>query len=174
MNKPATKDDAAQSTAGAPAGAPKEKILFEIQPLLLPTIINIENLVLIGFTVVIAIAFVIFHLGVTELLLIGLFYLLIAVPSFRSIFRAGSTSYVLTNRRLVIFSVGIRNKELSIPLEQIKDVKIKTSGLQRFYRAGDIYIYPKNLGRPTRMFGISDCKKKANAILQAVKQAKES
>lgn len=153
---------------------PQEKILFEIQPLMLPTIINLENLTIIGFTVIIAIASVIFHFGLYEFLIVGLFYLLIAVPSFRSIFRAGSTSYVLTNYRLVIFTLGFGSKERSIPLDQIQDVKTRTSGLQRFYGAGDIILYPKGLGKKVRMLGLQDCKRRAEQIQQAVKKAQNN
>ncbi len=166
MNKPAS---AATSVTAPAAPKPQEKILFEIQPLLLPTILNLENLTIIGFTVIIVLAAVIFHFGIYEFIIVALFYLLIAVPSFRSIFRAGSTSYVLTNRRLVIFTVGFGPKERSIPLESIQDAKIRQSGLQRFYGAGDVIVYLKNLGRPVRMLGLKDCKRRAEQILQAKK-----
>jgi Bacterial PH domain len=168
MNKPASA--AVSVTPAAPKS--QEKILFEIQPLLLPTILNLENLVIIGFTVIIVIAAVIFHFGLGEFLLVGLFYLLIAIPSFRSIFRAGSTSYILTNRRLVIFSIGIKTKERSIPLEQISNTKCKSSGLQRFYGAGDVIVYMKNLGKPIRLWGLQSCKRRAEQILQAAKEAR--
>jgi len=166
MNKPAS----ASPTALTAAPKPQEKILFETQPLLLPTILSLENLVIIGFTVVIAIAAVIFHLGLYELLLISFAYLLIAFPSFRAIFRAGSTNYVLTNRRLVIFTVGFGPKERSIPLEQIQDVKYKSSGLQRVYGAGDVIVYPKGLNKPVRLIGLQDCKRRAEQIQQEAKK----
>ncbi len=166
MNKPAT-----TSTSITAEAKPQEKIIFEIQPLMLPTILNLENLVIIGFTVVIVIAAVAFHIGLTELLIIGLVYLLIAIPSFRSIFRAGSTSYVLTTRRLVIFTLGFGPKERSIPLDQIKDVKIRHSGLQRVYAAGDVVLYLRNLGRPVKMIGLSSVKQRAEQVRQAVKNA---
>ena len=164
MDKPAP-----TSTSITAEAKPQEKIIFEIQPLMLPTILNLENLVIIGFTVVIVIAAVIFHFGLYELLIVALFYLLIAVPSFRSIFRAGSTSYVLTNRRLVIFTLGFGPKERSISLDQIKDVKIRHSGLQRVYGAGDVIIYLKSLGRPVKMMGLSSVKQRAEQVRQAVK-----
>jgi membrane protein YdbS with pleckstrin-like domain len=163
----------ASTAAITPAAAsqPKEKILFEIQPLMLPTILNLENLVMIGFTVVIVIAAVVFRFGLSEFIIVAALYLLIAVPSFRSIFRAGSTSYVLTNKRLIIFTVGFGPKERSIPLEQIQDVKTRTSGLQRFYGAGDIIVYQRTLGKPTRLLGLRECKRYAEAIQQAAKTA---
>ena len=90
-----------------------------------------------------------------------------------SIFRAGSTSYVLTSQRLMIFTIGLGPKERTIPLEQIQDVKIRTSGLQRFYRAGDIIIYPKSLRRPVRLSGIKNVKSRVEQIQQAVKKAQQ-
>lgn len=168
MNNTAkTSDDPAVPTASA---KPKEKIIFEIQPLVLPTILNLENLTIVGFAAVIMLAFVGFHLGITELLIIGLIYVLVAIPSFRNIFRAGSTSYVLTNQRLVVFEVNVRNKEQSYPLDRISGVKTKTSGLQRIYRAGDVIVYLKDLRRPVRMLGLRDCKQRAEQIQQAVKK----
>lgn len=167
MNKPAS---AAEDKPVA-ASQPKEKILFEIQPLMLPTILNLENLTLIGLTILTVIAAVVFHFGALEFLIVALLFLLIAVPSFRSIFRAGSTSYVLTNRRLAIFSVGFGPKERSIPLEQIQDVKTRSSGLQRFYGAGDVIIYQRTLGKPIRLLGLQQCKQRAEQILQAAKKA---
>ncbi len=167
MNKPAS---AAVTSPAAPA-QPKEKIIFEIQPFMLPTIVNMENLVMIGLTFVIVIAAVVFHFGLFEFLIVAALFLIIAIPSFRSIFRAGSTSYVLTNKRLVIFTVGFGPKERSIPLEQIKDVKYRSSGLQRLYRAGDVVVYPKNLGKPTRLLGLLECKRRAEDIQKAVKIA---
>ena len=166
-------DRRAGNAANTPAAAPepKEKILFEIQPFMLPTILNLENLVLIGFTIVIAIAAVVFHFGLGEFLIVALLFLLIAVPSFRSIFRAGSTSYVLTNRRLVIFTLGFGPKERSTPLDQIKDVRIRQSGLQRVYGAGDVVIYLKTLSRPVKMLGLSAVKQRAEQVRQAVKNA---
>ena len=168
MNKLASPTE---NTPAVAAPQPKEKIMFEIQPLLLPTIINLENLTLIGFTVVIMIAAVVFHFGLLEFLIVAAFFLLIAVPSVRSIFRAGSTSYVLTNQRLVIFSIGFGPKERSIPLEQIQDVKTRSSGLQRFYGAGDVILYQKTLSKPIRLLGLNECKRRAEQILQAAKKA---
>jgi uncharacterized membrane protein YdbT with pleckstrin-like domain len=166
MNKPVS------TTPSAPAVAstPPEKILFETQPLILPTILSLENLVIFGFSFVIAIMAVVFHLGLGELLIIAALYLLIAFPSFRAIFRAGSTSYVLTNRRLVIFTFGFGPKERSIPLSQIQDVKIQHSGLQRVYGAGNIIVYPKGLSRPVRLQGLQEVRKRAEQIQQAMKK----
>ncbi len=168
MNKPAS-----ASTTDAPATVPRpqEKILYEFQPLMLPIILSVENLVIIGFTFVIAILAVVFHLGLSELLLIGAAYLLIAFPSFRQIFMAGSTNYVLTNRRLVIFTVGFGSKERSIPLPQIQDVKYRSSGLQRVYGAGDVIVYLKSLGKPVRLIGLQGCKRTAELIRQEAKKA---
>lgn len=162
---------AASVEANITAPKPKEKILFDIQPLMLPTILNLENLTMIGFTLIIVVTAVIFHFGISEFIIVGALYLLIAVPSFNSIFRAGSTSYVLTNQRVVIFTLRMGSKERSIPLEQIQDVKIKTSGLQKFYGAGDIIIYQKALRKPVRLSGIKDCKRRTEQIIQAVKKA---
>ncbi len=169
MNKPAS----TAVTPAAEAQQPKEKIIFEIQPLVLPTILNLENLVMVGYVILVMLATVFLRLGLGEFLLLALIFLVIAVPSFRSIFRAGSTSYVLTNRRLVIFSVGFGPKERSIPLEQIKDVKTRPSGLQRFYGAGDIIIYLRTLAKPVRLLGLQQCKQRAEQIMQAAKKARE-
>jgi uncharacterized membrane protein YdbT with pleckstrin-like domain len=106
-----------------------------------------------------------------EILLVALMFLLLAVPSFRSIFQAGSTTYVLTNQRLLIFSVGLGSKERSIPLEKIASVQVKSSGLQFLYGAGDVYIKQKGLRQSVRLVGLSECKKRADQISQAVKKA---
>jgi hypothetical protein len=148
----------------------KEKILFEIQTPVLPTILNLENLILIGFTLVILIAGVVFRFGMQEFLIVGLLYLLIAIPSFQSIFRAGSTTYVLTNRRLVIFSLGFGPKERSIPLDEIQGIACKTSGLQRFSGSGDILVKQKGQRKVVRLLGIRDCQKRADQIRQAAKK----
>lgn len=173
MNSPTS--PSGNGSAGAvivtPPEKPKEKILFEVQTPVLPTILNLENLTLIGFTILIAIAAVIFHFGLAEFLIVGLLYLLIAVPSLQSIFRAGSTTYVLTNQRLVFFSVGFGPKERSIPLGEIQGVACKPSGLQRFYGAGDILIKQRGQRKALRMLGIRDCQKRAEQIRQAVKKA---
>lgn len=158
----------AQASGASPK--PGEKIIFEIQQLMLPTILNLEVLTMIGFSFVIAIAAFVFHFGVWEFVIIGGLYLLLAFPSLMAIFRAGSTTYVLTNMRLVIFSVGLGNKERSIPLDQIQDVKCKSSGLQRFYQSGDVVIYLKGLRRPVRLIGIRECKRRAEQVQQAVKK----
>jgi len=129
MDKSASSSSSTETPAVIP---PKEKILFETQPLLLPTILNLETLTMIGFTIVIVISAVIFHFGVPEFLIIGALFLLIAVPSLRQIFMAGSTTYVLTNQRLILFTVGFGPKERSIPLEQIQGLTYRAYGLQSF------------------------------------------
>jgi uncharacterized membrane protein YdbT with pleckstrin-like domain len=168
MNKPVPIPPTAPVAASTSTS--QEKIIFETQPLLLPTILSLENLVIIGFSFVIAIMAVVFRLGFSELLIIALLYLLIAFPSFRQIFLAGSTNYVLTNRRLVIFTVGFGPKERSIPLGQIQDIRVRHSGLQRLYGAGDIIIYPKGLSRAVRMRGLQEVRKRAEQIQQAMKK----
>jgi hypothetical protein len=154
-----------------PAPTVKEKIIFEVKSLMLPTILNLENLVTIGFVALAAMAAVVFHFGLYEILIVALLFLLLAVPSFRSIFQAGSTTYVLTNQRLVIFSVGFGQKERSIPLANISGVNCKSSGLQFLYGAGDILIKQKGLRRTVRMGGLNECKKRAEQISQAAKKA---
>lgn len=166
MNKIAVSNDTAIATTST-----KEKILFDIQPLLLPTILNLENLTIIGFTLVIVLAAIVLHFGFSEFLIVGAFYLLIAIPGLNSIFRAGSTSYVLTTQRLMIFTLNVRSKEQSIPLDQIQAVKTKSSGLQRFYGAGDVLVYQKNGRKPVKLAGIVECKHRAEQITQAVKKA---
>ena len=152
------------------SSAPSEKILFEIQPLTLPTILNLENLTVIGFVILAVIAAVTFRFGITEIIIIALLFLLIAVPSVRQIFMVGSTTYVLTNRRVVIFTAGLGDKEKSIPLEQIQSVKCKSSGLQRFYGAGEIVIRQKGLKSATRLQGLSECRKRAEQIEAAMRK----
>jgi hypothetical protein len=154
-----------------PVPAIREKIIFEIKSMMLPTILNLENLVTIGFVALAAIASVVYHFGLYEILIVAVLFLLLAVPSFRSIFQAGSTTYVLTNQRLVIFTVGIGQKERTIPLANINSVKTKSSGLQFLYGAGDILIKQKGLRRTVRLVGLSDCKKRADQIGLAVKKA---
>lgn len=163
---------AAPSNAQPAANAkPQEKILFEVKQMLLPTILNIEILTMLGFTIVILLAAVVFRFGAWEFVIIGILYLLLAFPSFMAIFRAGSTTYVLTNQRLVIFSVGFGPRERSIPLDQIVDAKCKSSGLQRFYDAGDVVIYQKGLRKAVKMIGLRNCKGLAQQIQQAAKQS---
>lgn len=149
----------------------KEKIIFEIKSMMLPTILNLENMVTIGFVGLAAIAAVVFHFGIGEIIVVAVLFLLLAIPSFRSIFQAGSTTYVLTNKRLIIFSVGFGEKERSIPLEHISDAKCKSSGLQFLYGAGDILVKQKGLRRTTRLLGLSDVKRRTDQILQTVKKA---
>lgn len=169
MNKPIPIPPTAPVAASASTSAPKEKIIFETAPLVLPTILSLENLAIVGFTFVIAIVAVVFRLGISELLIIAALWMLIAFPSFRAIFRAGSTSYVLTTQRVVIFTFGFGSKERSIPLKQIQDVKVKYSGLQRLYGAGDIIIYPKGLSRAVRLRGLQEVRKRADQIQKEVK-----
>lgn len=158
------------SPAPVAAGQPQEKILFEVHPEMLPVILTVENLALVGITLVIVIAFVAFHFGLTELLVIAALYLLLALPSFITIFRVGSTTYVLTNRRLAIFSAGIRNQERSVALDQVTGTKVKQSGLQRLTGAGEIIIYLKGLRKPMRLPGLKNCKRRAEQIDQALKK----
>ncbi len=167
MNKPVPVPPTAP--VADPPSSPKEKIIFEAHPLVVPTILSLENLAIVGFTFIIAIVAVVFRLGVMELVIIAVLWMLIAFPSFRAIFRAGSTNYVLTNRRLVIFTFAFGSKERSIPLQQIQDVKIKYSGLQRIYGAGDIVIYPKGLSRAVRLQGLPDVRRLADQIRKAIK-----
>lgn len=162
---------AAPSSPSAPAAPkPKEKILFETQALLWPTIINLENLTLIGITFVILLVAVVFRFGPWEFLIVAVLYLLLAFPAFYAIFRAGSTTYVLTNQRLLIFAVQIRKKEQAVPLDQILETKCKQSGLQHFYGAGDVIVYLKGLRRPVKLVGLKHCKQRAEEIMQAVRK----
>lgn len=166
-----------ESKSAAPANTSTarksgEKIIFEAQQLLLPTILNLEVLTIVGFILVILIAGVVFHLGPWEFVIIGVLYFLLALPSLATIFRAGSTSYVLTNQRLVIFTIGIGSKERSIPLEHIHEAKCKSSGLQRLYRSGDVIVYLKGLRRPVRLIGLKDCSERAEQIQKAVQKAR--
>lgn len=156
-------------TSSAPVE--KEKIIFEIKSLLMPTILNLENLVTIGFVVIASMASVVFRFGLAEILIVAALFLLLAIPSLRSIFAAGSTTYVLTNRRLVIFTVGLGPKERSIPLDRISNVQAKSSLFQRFYGAGDIHVKQKGLRGTVRMVGLVDYKKRADQISQAMKKA---
>ncbi|NLG96352.1 MAG: PH domain-containing protein [Chloroflexi bacterium] len=145
----------------------KEKILFEIKPVLLPTILNMENIIIIGFVIIAVIASVAFRVGLSEFLIIAALFLLLAVPSFRRIFIAGSTTYVLTNYRLGIFTVGFGQKERFIPLEHIQTVVTRSSFLQRFYGAGDIVIKLKGLRGSVTMIGLMECKRRAEQIRKA-------
>jgi uncharacterized membrane protein YdbT with pleckstrin-like domain len=149
-------------------------MIFEIKSLMLPTILNLENMVTIGFVFLAVIASVAFRFGISEFLIVAALFLLLAIPSFRSIFQAGSTTYVLTTQRLIIFSVGFGQKERSIPLHRITSAQCKSSGLQFVYGAGDVLIKQTGLRGITRMGGIKDCKRRAEQIMQAAKKAKES
>jgi hypothetical protein len=152
-----------------PPTAPREKILAEFKPMLLPTILNLENLIVIGFVLVAVISAAVFHFGIGEIIVFALFFLLLAVPSFKSIFDAGSTNYVLTNHRVVIFTVGVRQRELSIPLDSIDSVRCKSSGLQGLYGAGDVLVKQKGLRSVVRLKGVLECRKRAGQIQQAMK-----
>lgn len=152
----------------------KEKILFEIKPMLLPTILNVENIIIIGFVFLAVVASVAFHVGLYEFLIIAALFLLLAVPSFRRIFIAGSTTYVLTNRRLGIFTVGIGQKDRMIPLEQIQTVVYRSSFAQRFYGAGDIVVKLKGLRGSVTMIGLMECKRRAEQIRKAAMKAQSS
>jgi uncharacterized membrane protein YdbT with pleckstrin-like domain len=157
-----------------PAVVEKEKIIFEIKPVLLPTILNFENIVIIGFIALAVIASVVFRFGLYEILIVAALFLLLTVPSLRTIFMAGSTTYVLTNRRLVIFTVGLGAKEQSIPLERIQSVTCKSSGLQRFYGAGDILVKQKGLRGTVRLTGLAECKRRTEQILKTARKITSS
>jgi uncharacterized membrane protein YdbT with pleckstrin-like domain len=153
--------------------SPKERILFETRPLVLPAILTFENLTLVGMVVIIVILSVFFHLGMYELLIIAVLWALLAFPSFQFIFQSGSTSYLLTNRRLVIFTFSLRQNEQSIPLEEIQSATCKHSGLQRLYGAGDILVVRKGLRKMVRLRALSNCRQYADQINQAIKPYKK-
>lgn len=155
--------------ASAPPAPVKEKIIFEARPLIMPAIVTFENLTLIGIVVLAVLFSVVFHVGVWEIVVIALLFVFLAFPSFQRIFMTGATTYVLTNRRLVIFSMGIKKKEQSIPLDEIISAEHKYSGLQRLYGAGDIIIKRKLLHKPVRLRAVSNCKQLAEQIMKAVK-----
>jgi uncharacterized membrane protein YdbT with pleckstrin-like domain len=159
------------NTSILPVAADKEKLIFEIKPVMLPTILNFENLVIIGFVIIAVIASVVFRFGLGEFLIVAAAFLLLTIPSLRTIFMAGSTTYVLTNQRLLIFTVGFGSKEESIPLERIQAVNCKSSGLQRLYGAGDIFVKQKGLRGTVRLVGLLECKHRADQILQAARKA---
>lgn len=146
----------------------KERIIFEVRPNMIPAIVTFENLTLIGIVVLITLFSVVFRIGPLELALIAAAYLLLAFPSFRQIFMAGSTTYVLTNRRVVIFSAGFGQKEVSISLNDIDTAKCRASGLQGFYGAGDIILFRRNLRKPVRLRALPQCKHHAEQINKAV------
>lgn len=150
----------------------KEKILFETGPLVLPAILTFDNLALVGMVGMIVLATMIFHIGMTELLIIAALWAILAFPSFQFIFQSGSTSYVLTNRRLVIFTISLRQKEQSIPLGEISSATCKYSGLQRLYGAGDILVYRKSLRKPIRLRALANCKQYADQINKAIQNFK--
>lgn len=139
--------------------------------MVIPAVLNFENLGLVGVVLVAFMLKVFFPtlLGFSELLFIGLLWAILAFPSFRKVFMNGSTSYVLTNRRLVIFTVNFRNNEQSIPLDQIDNAKYKPSGLQRFYGAGDILVRQKGFKKSIRLVSLPNCRQFVKMINQAVK-----
>lgn len=146
----------------------KEKILFETRPTMLPALVNFETLVLIGIVFVIGLLTMVFRIGPLELGMISLAYFILAFPNFRQIFMAGSTTYVLTNRRIVVFQAGIRQKEITIPLSEIDNAKCRPSGLQSFYGAGDIVIFRRGLRKPVRLLALPQCRNVAEQINRAV------
>lgn len=150
----------------------KEKILFETRPLVLPAILTFDNLALVGMVGIIVLATMIFHIGMTELLIIAALWAILAFPSFQFIFQSGSTSYVLTNRRLVIFTISLRQKEQSISLSEISSATCKYSGLQRLYGAGDILVVRKSLRKPVRLKALANCRQYADQINKAVQKFK--
>ncbi len=153
-----------------PASAPaKERILLELHPMVLPAILTFENIALLGIIFVAGLAIVTFHVGGTEVLIIAAIWAVLAFPNFRSVFDTGSTSYVLTNRRLMIFAVTFRKQEVSIPLEEIASVKVKQSGLQRFYGSGDVLVTRKGFNRVVRLRALPNCKQIAKQITQTAK-----
>jgi hypothetical protein len=154
--------------APATASEVKERILLEVRPTMIPAIVNFETLVLIGIVVLIALFTVVFRIGPMEIAIISAAYLLLAFPNFRQIFMAGSTTYVLTNRRLVVFQAGIKQKEQAIPLSEIDSAKCRPSGLQAFYGAGDIILYRRGLRRPVRLLALPQCRSVAEQINKAV------
>ena len=154
----------------APAKA-KERILFETRPMMLPAMMTFEILSLLGIIFVAGLVAVFFRLGFYELLIIGVLWAIVAFPAFRAVFDTGSTTYVLTNRRLVVFSASFRKTEQSYPLEQILSANCKFSGLQRFYGAGDIVLLRKGLKKPVRLRAMPNCKQYAKQITQAIKNA---
>ncbi len=148
---------------------PKEKIIFEAHPMVVPAILTVENLGLIGIIFIALLAFIFFHLGATEMLIIAALWVILAFPSLYSIFTAGSTSYVLTNRRIVVFTVTYKQNQQSVTLDQVSAAKCRQSGLQRVYGAGDIIIARKGLRTNLRLRALPNCKAFARQINQAVK-----
>lgn len=145
----------------------KERMLFEARPSMIPAIVTFENLTLIGIVVLITLFSVVFRIGPLEIVIISVAYILLAFPSFRQIFMAGSTTYVLTNRRIVIFTAGFKQKEQSIPLGDIDTAKCRPSGLQGFYGAGDIIIFRRGLRKPIRLRALPQCRHHAEQITNA-------
>ncbi len=89
----------------------KERILLETRPMILPAIVTFENITLIGMAVLGALFSVIFHVGPMEMIIVGVLFALLAFPSLQMIFQSGATTYVLTNRRLVIFTMGLNRRK---------------------------------------------------------------
>ena len=145
----------------------KEKILFEARPSMIPALVNFETMVLIGIVFLIGLVVMVFRVGPLEIGIIALAYFILAFPNFRQIFMAGATTYVLTNRRLVIFQAGIKQKEQSVALSEIDNAKCRPSGLQSFYGAGDIIIYRRGLRKPLRLTALPNCRSHAEQISKA-------
>lgn len=162
-----------KTAAPAPPAPVKEKIIFEARPLIIPAIVTFENLTLIGIVILAVLFSVVFHIGVWEMVVIALLFVFLAFPSFQKIFLTGATTYVLTNQRVVIFSMGLRKKEQSIFLDEIISAEHKYSGLQRIYGAGDIIIKRKLLHKPVRLRAVGNCKLLAEQIMKAVKNYKK-
>jgi hypothetical protein len=113
----------------------------------------------------------VFRVGPLELGMVILAYFILAFPNFRQIFMAGSTTYVLTNRRIVVFQAGIRNKEQSIPFSEIDNARCRPSGLQSFYGAGDVIVFRRGLRKPVRLLAVINCRNFAEQINKAVASA---
>jgi hypothetical protein len=146
----------------------KERIIFEVRPTMIPAIVTFENLTLIGMVVLIGLFTMVFRIGPMEIGIISIAYFLLAFPSFRQIFMAGSTTYVLTNRRIVVFMAGIKQQEQSFPLNEIDSARCRPSGLQGFYGAGDILLYRRGLRKPVRLLALPQCRQHAEQINKAV------
>lgn len=145
----------------------REKIIFEARPSMLPALVNFETLVLIGIVFLIGLFAMVFRVGPLEIAVVAVAYLILAFPNFRHIFMAGGTTYVLTNRRLVMFQAGIKQKEQSIPLNEIDSAKCRPSGLQSFYGAGDVIIFRRGLRKPVRLMALPNCRSLAEQITKA-------
>ena len=149
-----------------PVPQPGERILFEAHQLILPTILNIEILTMLGFTLIILIAAVVFQFGAWEFVFVGGLYLILAFPSLMAIFRAGSTTYVLTNRQLLIFSAGFGQQNRAIALDEIQEAHCKAGMLQGLLGAGDVIVTLKGMRKAVRLTGITGCAERARQITE--------